>query len=153
MEAQVVNRDRTRTLVVLKECCGTSARGLNGLRPRAEADGSAAAGDIRTRDGKGTGTCSGADYHAAAIRDIIVLDKNGRIFILGKLQRPRKGLDRRIEVSVPCIISVIRGNVNCRLGIGISNALMDGLARSQTYFPRVGYGIVLITYPFPRDII
>ena len=127
MEAQVVNRDRARTLVVLKECCGTAGRGPNDLRILSEADGSTASGNIRTRDGKRTGTCAGADYHAAAIRDIIVLDKNGCILIPGKLQCPRKGLDRRIEVSVISVISVRGGNIDCRLGIGISNALMDRL--------------------------
>ena len=141
MEGQVVNRDRARTLVVLKECCGGSARGLYDLRVLRKADGSAAAGDIRTRDGKGTGT-RGADYHAPAIRDIIVLDKNGRVLILRELQRFCEGFHRRIEVSVIAVISVRGGNIDCRLGIGISNALMDGLSGIQVDFPRVRDGII-----------
>ena len=141
MEGQVVNRDRARTLVVLKERCGSAARGLYDLRVLPKADGSAAAGNIRTRDGKRTGTRR-ADYHAAAIRDIIVLDKNGRIFILRELQRFCEGFHRRIEVSVITIISVRGGDIDSRLGIGISNTLMDGLTGVQANFPRIGDGII-----------
>ena len=107
LKCQVVNCDRPRALVVLKERRGAAARRLDDLRALSEADGGPAAGNIRTRDGQRTGTGVVADYHGAVLRDIIVFNENRRVLVFGELQCPRKSQDRRIKVSAVSIACVI----------------------------------------------